>query len=321
MTSKCKKCGKFLPAEATGDTCVACTTATAVEAVQKMAQTTSEGTKSVNTTTSSVFRFEVPTFIEGQQGGIQIWLRQVDVCLKLAKITTEQEKYKYLIASLPSEIINRVFDLINEQPPSNPYTTLVQRIESEFQPTESGQVKKLLQGMIMGDKKPSLFLREMRELAKNQVTDVVLKELFLAQLPEALRRILVVIESASLDSLAAAADRGWESSGLSVIASAEAIPAQSGTEQRMNELMGKMVEVLDRMSRRDEERKFTRRDRSQTPGARRDAGRRERSNSRKRNPKWKLCRYHYKFGENAHRCESWCEKWQGDSKNLGNGTG
>lgn len=60
--------------------------------------------------------------------------------------------------------------------------------------------------MVIGDKKSSIFLREMKELVKGQVTDVVLRELFLKQLPEGLRKILVVIEFASLDSLAAAAD-------------------------------------------------------------------------------------------------------------------
>lgn len=305
MTEKCSKCGKFVAAGQS--TCESCNTAESSE------QSSSKTVVMVlpNASTSSVFRFEIPVFVQGQQGGIQTWLRQVDVRMKLAKITTEQEKYEYLIASLPSEIINCVYDLINQQPAVDPYTTLVRRIESEFQPTEREQVKKLLQGMVMGDKKPSLFLREMRNLAKNQVTDVVLKELFLNQLPENLRNILIVIESASLDSLAEAADRGWDPSRQPVVASAEAAPSHTGTEQRMNELMGKMVEVLDRISRRDDQGRSKRRDRSQTPGGKKGFVEKQRSTSRKRNPKWKLCRYHYKFGDDARKCEDWCERWLG----------
>jgi hypothetical protein len=156
----------------------------------------------------------------------------------------------------------------------------------------------------------------MRNLAKDRVGEAVLKELFLAQLPETLRGILVVIESASLETLAAAADRGWESGGPSKVESlthsqsTASNQTQQGAERQMNEIMDKMVEVLNRFSRRDSGKSPPRRrDRSQTPGRQRSKQERERSDSRKRNPKWKLCRYHFKFGDNARKCENWCERW------------
>lgn len=101
-------------------------------------------TASPSTAASNVFKFEILAYVHSQQGGIRTCLQQVEVRLKLANITGEQEKYEYLIASLPNEIMSRVYDLVNIQPPMRPYTTLVERIENEFQPTESEQIKQLI---------------------------------------------------------------------------------------------------------------------------------------------------------------------------------
>lgn len=170
--------------------------------------------------------------------------------MKLAKLTSEVDKYEYLIASLPSEILGKVYDLFDVQPPIDPYTTLVRRIEIEFQPTETEQIQKLLRGLERGDKKPSSFLPEMHDLAKDRVTDTVLKELFLAQLPEVFASILSVSAMTNLDAMAAGADSYWarEKSEKTTIASAtvfhETLQPASSTDAKMDALMGKMVEVL-----------------------------------------------------------------------------
>ena len=78
MTAKCDKCGKFLPADKQNGICLTCETA---EAVKKISDTTAPPPK------TSVFKFEIPTYMPGQEGGIKTWLRQVEVRLKLANIT------------------------------------------------------------------------------------------------------------------------------------------------------------------------------------------------------------------------------------------
>ena len=227
------------------------------------------------------------------------------------------------MASLPSEIVSRVYDVVNEEPPVDPYKTLVARIEGDFQPTESEQVHKLLQGMQMGDKKPSRFLREMKELAKERVTDTVIKELFLKQLPTGLRNVLAVIETSNLESKAA--DRGWQygNTDISEIGSEKQTQKSQTVEKPVNEmekkfdeLMGKMLEVMDRLSRQEKYVSSGRsRNCSQTPGRQGASKGRQRSNSRKRNPKWKLCYSHHWFGDKARSCEDWCERWPGNKNN------
>lgn len=268
----------------------------------------------------------MPSYTDGQEGGIKTWLRQVGVRLKLAGVTGEQDRYEHVIASLPTEILSRVYDLVNDQPETDPYTTLVKRIQTEFEPTDSEQVKKLLEGMKIGDAKPTLFLRSMRALAKGRVTDVVLKELFLKQLPGNLRKILSVVETPNLESLAAAADRGVQSDCFSGVAEIQKshrdepsavqkeTQSMSAMEQKFDEMMGKMVEAMERLAQNHP----TRRPRSQTPGREGGKNHRQRSNSKRRNPNWKLCYAHHRFGDKARTCEHWCERWGTKPENSEN---
>lgn len=323
MTSKCKNCGKFLPADATDDTCVACATAAAIEAAQKVAQSTANATSAVGAQSTSVFKFEVPPYHAGQCGGIQTWLRQVEIRMKLAKITSELEKYEYLVASLPVDIISRVHDLIDNQPTLNPYSVLVERIRTEFQPSDAEQIQRLLGGMKRGDKKPSHFLREMRDLARDRLSDIVLKELFLAQLPESITEILSVVEPKDLDSAAAGADRVWERERRDGVAATGiqqgSVKAPSETDTKIDALMGKMVEVLDHLSKRNNRESDPRSSRNRATADQANSHRaRNRSRSARRNPNWKLCQAHFKYGDKARTCKNWCERWGGNLASSGN---
>jgi len=133
MTEKCPKCGKFMNAEGS---CTSCSVPT------------------------PQFRFEVPAYSVGQQGGIRTWIKQVEVRLRLANVTTEKDKYEHLVAALSPDITEKTYDLIINEPATNQYTTLIHRIESEFEPSESDQIKRLLKGISRGDGKPSVFFFE-----------------------------------------------------------------------------------------------------------------------------------------------------------------
>ena len=109
------------------------------------------------------YNISIPDFKIDAPGGITTWMKQVETRFKIAKIIDEESKFDHLVASLPSEITCRVFDLINNPPTTNPYVTLTNKIITEFQPSDNERVKKLLKGLTRGNKKPSLYCREMRE--------------------------------------------------------------------------------------------------------------------------------------------------------------
>ncbi len=108
--------------------------------------TGSRGNKGPGTfkVTSTIAKVEFQPYTPGQEGGIQTWLRQVEMRLKIADITTENGKCEYTVAALPAEIIAQVYDLINVKPETEPYKTLVTRIKTEFQPSDSEQATQLL---------------------------------------------------------------------------------------------------------------------------------------------------------------------------------
>lgn len=227
-------------------------------------------------------RVELAPYTPGQPGGIRTWLRQVEIRLKLADITNKISKYEYVVAALPNEITARVYDLIIAQPETSPFTTLVARIKEEFEPTESEGVIKLLKGLKRGDKKPSLFLREMRELAGKQVGDTLLRELFLAELPTSTAEILSVIEIKELESLAKAADKAWErESQTRAVLSVSNDIASSSQPDRIDKLLDKVDKMLDTFNHLSHESSSGgRRRRDATPA---HAGKRDsRSHSRSR---------------------------------------
>ena len=56
-------------------------------------------------------------------------------------MVSQCNKYKHLVTALPLDIIEEMYDLIINEPATNQYTTLIHRIESEFEPSESEQIK------------------------------------------------------------------------------------------------------------------------------------------------------------------------------------
>ncbi|XP_065224308.1 uncharacterized protein LOC135848337 [Planococcus citri] len=149
----------------------------------------------------------IPDYKVNAPGGITTWINQVETRFKLAKMTSEEDKFDHMVASLPHEITNRVFNIINNPPTVSPFTTLKDTIIKEFKLSDAERVKKLLKGISRGDRKPSEYFREMKALAKDKVTDDVLREMFLAQLPKSAADILTVLSTTLLDELAKAADK------------------------------------------------------------------------------------------------------------------
>ena len=161
----------------------------------------------------------------------------------------EKEKYKYLVAALPSEITRKVYNIIIEEPADKPFTAIMKRTE-ELEPTDSEQIKKLLKGMHRGNSKPSSFLREMRSLAKGRVDEFIVRKLWLSQLPPITGGILEMSKG-SLDELAEAADKGCvreekEKAAVTTVDGKEA--AVSGSEDHVTT---KMIEALEKWAQKE----------------------------------------------------------------------
>ncbi|GFX31269.1 hypothetical protein TNCV_2060881 [Trichonephila clavipes] len=126
-------------------------------------------------------------------------------------ITDSRTKFNYIIAHLPPEAATIIRDVIMNPDPVELYekarTELIKRSgESSHQ-----EIRKLLIGEELGDRRPSELLRVMRRRAESHsVPDDLMLELFLQHLPTRVQSILAAISPLTLEKAAEVADRVME---------------------------------------------------------------------------------------------------------------
>ncbi|GBN42487.1 Retrovirus-related Pol polyprotein from transposon 17.6 [Araneus ventricosus] len=132
---------------------------------------------------------------------VKLYFAQIEGNFRIAGIVSEQTKFVTLVAALDPQTLSHISDLLYTPPKHNPYTALKNRLLSEFEVSQNKKVRALLEDLDLGDRKPSLLLRQMQELSEGLVDDAFLKILWLNRLPVNIRTILS-ISSESLSKLA-----------------------------------------------------------------------------------------------------------------------
>jgi hypothetical protein len=241
---------------------------------------------------------KLPTF---SKRNTKLFFVQLDAAFTLNKIEDEITKYNYLISILDTEILSSVSDLILTIPPQKPFTTLKDRLSTLFEHSMAQNTKALLQELTLGDQKPSILLRKMKELASGQVTDDFLKNLWLQRLPTNIQTVLAV-SGDELDKLAILADKVSELSephSNNMIAAVAEHNEYKILQVQINELTKKIEELTLQNS--------DNRSRSPYRGRRRSNSFRNRSNSRHfQSGGQDICFYHYRFGAQARKCKRPC---------------
>ncbi|XP_029715439.2 uncharacterized protein LOC115269770 [Aedes albopictus] len=228
-----------------------------------------------------------------------LWFAQLEAQFTLNQVTREDTRYFHVLAAIDSEILACCSDIIRDPPANGKYSALKDRIISEYSTSEQNRMQQLLRGCELGDRKPSQLLREMRDLARDVITDEkIIKSLWMQQLPETTQAVLKVSEATlQLAQLAEQADKLADITRTRSISSA-------GTTWEDNKDIGfeelrKQISVLS-----DEIAAFRQeRGRPRSRSFSRFLGG-TRSGSRGNHP---YCFYHRKFGANARSCRSPCQ--------------
>ncbi|KMQ86112.1 hypothetical protein RF55_15001 [Lasius niger] len=157
-------------------------------------------------------------------------------------------------------------------------------------------MRTLLETTELGDKTPSVLLREMRTLAGTNVTDNMLRTLWLQRLPTRIQELLTVLDDVSLDKLAACADKAHDRGiGQGVIAIAGTV--QSDPLQTLNNQISELAKQVAAIGKR--------RARSKTRGrSRTKSGSRKRDQTPEQST---TCYYHQRFKEKAWKCLLPCD--------------
>lgn len=219
-----------------------------------------------------------------------LWFKQMESQFIMAGVTQDSTKFHTIVASIESNILEKVHDIIINPPTTNMYDALKAKLISAFSDSEEKRLRKLLTDVDLADKKPSELLSQMRSLAQGKISDDILKQLWMQRLPPQMKAILSVSED-RLEKLTAMADKisDCTDSEINVVSSSsESRPSRLDTIERKLEILCNQMEKIGR---------------SRSQSQPRGKLNRSKSSSQKDKP---LCWYHFKFGERAKKCVSPC---------------
>ncbi|KAG8196267.1 hypothetical protein JTE90_023822 [Oedothorax gibbosus] len=237
------------------------------------------------------------------RGNPEIWFRQMESQFVLAGITVELTKFHYVVSALQPEELAIVGDLVMNIPVENPYTSIRDRLCNQYADTKEEQLRDLISGMQLGDKKPSRLLLEMKGKAGTMAEDL-LKTLFMQRLPSHVQQILA-ISNDKLEKLAEIADGIMSLAGGVAVHEIKSpvsqVPQQAGSleEPSLRTMLMEITARLDHLETRSRSRS-----RDSWSG-----NNRQRSSSRRRAPSGQCsshCWYHQRFGEKASNCKPPC---------------
>lgn len=241
------------------------------------------------------------------KSNISVWFVQVEANFAVAQVTNDTTKYNYLLSAIDTDTLSAVSDLILTPPPNDKYNALKQRLIQEFSDSQSQQIRKLLSELVLGDKKPSVLLRQMKELAQSSVTEEFLKAIWLERLPTHTQAILSV-SSSGLQELATLADKINEiKSESAVYAVSKPTESPRNDQNAIVNLQTQIEQLTLQVSELSKNvfRRSMSRGRSHYRERRYSKNRDSQKPSRKQNES-DLCYYHQKFGSDARKCREPC---------------
>lgn len=251
-----------------------------------------------------------------------VWFTLFEQALANRNLNSEAQRYGQLVVRLTPALIEASEDIILMPESEKRYELLKQRIISNATPSERDTLMQLFSGLVLGGKKPSELLREMRRLAvPTKLHESFLRELWLQRLPQAVQVAIVANINLNLDQQAAAADAVHERIiPPSIPPTYMCNPLSTDKDKEIEHLRETIAQMStsDRKSRPkvslddlqqqlSDLRSLVTRGRSpgRSPSPRRNATPRRRANSPELDSNG-VCWYHKEFGNNARRCKQGC---------------
>lgn len=219
----------------------------------------------------------------------KLWFVQVEAVFKVNRITRGESKFDHILCNLDSETLEFISDIVLA--PSSDgckYEALKSKLISAFAESEEKKLRRLLLGHAIGDQKPSHYLQFIRNLGSGQVGDSILRTLFMEQMPDNVRAILVG-NKGSLEDIAEQADKIMEQISPSISAIANRSPSP----------LSAILARIDAVEKRFESM------RCRSPDCL-TSRRRIRSRSRSRYNIREYCWYHNNFKDKALKCTPPC---------------
>lgn len=277
---------------------------------------------------AATVHFKLPQF---WRNNVALWFTKVETQFAISKINSERTRFNYVVAELDEQVMMEVSDVITDAPEGEQYSTLKQTMIDRFGESNENRIKKVLEGLTLGDRTPSALFRIMQTTAGANMNETTLRAIWRSRLPERIAEIMSAHEAADdvvpMATLIKIADRihaQTRPSRIEAIASQPATSPSSTPSDPIQQLTHQISELTKRLSRMEQ---HSRRDRSPGRNNRNNSGNqnnessnqnRSRSRSRSRLIDG-LCYFHKKFGTEARKCSDGCN-FSSSSQPSGNGT-
>lgn len=264
-------------------------------------------------TLSAIHQLRLPKFWSSDP---QVWFAQVESQFTTSRITSQAQKFHYVVAALPPETAMDIRDIILDPPAASPYDLLKAELVKRTTESEQRRLQQLISSEELGDRKPSQLLRRLQQLLgeKARTFDAaLLRELFLQRLPVNVRMVLASASGLPLSELAQLADTVMDvatSTSSQISALTDHNPAILGKplstptctlqdvhdefRREMHHLSTQVAAIAARSTSKENQR-FSQRGRPKSPAA-----------PRARSPTARQCWYHRTFGDLARNCVSPC---------------
>ena len=206
-----------------------------------------------------------------------------------------------MLSAIDPKYLDSIADIIRDESSVTKYTDAKTQLLALLKESEGKQLKTLLHGMELGQQKPSFLLQKMQSLAGGNVSEKLIRQLWLEKLPESVRNVVVVSDE-KLSKLAEMADKIVD---LSPIVEVYSAASAASKQPALEILLPQLIHKMDQMEKQISALTLENRSRHRSPSY--DNRNRNRSRSRKRfNPDGKLCYYHFTFGSKANKCTAPC---------------
>lgn len=232
----------------------------------------------------------------------KLWFAVVESNFNIAGVTDEAERLSHTISALDPRYLVEVKDIILNPPTDNPYSALKGAIIKRLGTSQELNTRRLLEGEEIGDRKPTQYLRHLRDLGGQAVGDELVRTIWTSRLPTAIQGILATQKSRSLDEVAELADQVLEATGTRAQIHAVSTPAPSSDVSLVAQIAELTREVASLRLQMADQGRPRGRSSSRSGSQRRES--RSRTRSQTRNPDY--CWYHDCFGERAHKCIDPC---------------
>lgn len=248
----------------------------------------------------------LPTFWKNRP---KLWFVQLESELSAYRIRSDEQKYNAIIRHLDEATMIAVADVLENPPEEQKYERLKEALVSRLSDSHEKQLHTLLHGVVLGDKKPSQLLREMRSLAGANATDDLLRTLWLERLPARIQELLLIFDNENLEKLAECADKLKDRSAAGDVTTISAVKTTKKSEgEPLQQLAQQITELTTQVRTLIQTNKAKSYNRRRSRSRQRQAKEQDQTDvpAITNSTTTDQCYYHKRFGNLARKCTPPC---------------